>query len=322
VIVVLCGGFGAARFVEGLSGTAQALCCIVNVADDFDYVGLRVCPDLDSVLYALAGAFDEERGWGPRGDSLVANAALARYGDSWFHLGDKDLALSLKRTALLREGRRLSEVTAVLAAAWELTATILPVTDDRIGTALRTADGWCSFQDYVVRQQGRSALVDVAYEGAASSSPAAGVLEAIERADVLVIAPSNPISSIAPILAVPGVRRAVAERRRPNVAVSPVVVGAEPVTEAERSRLVLRRVLMEATGRAHRPAAVAEMYGDLIDGFVVDRRDERAEAADVVELGLPVLAADLLAPRGAARHELCADVVGFAATLPLIHGAA
>ena len=145
MIVVLCGGFGAARFVEALASLDGELCCVVNVADDFDHLGLRVCPDLDSVLYALAGVFDEERGWGPLGDSLATNAALDRYGDSWFQLGDKDLALSLKRTALLREGRRLSEVTSYLAGAWSVTASIVPATDDPVGTRVRTADGWREF---------------------------------------------------------------------------------------------------------------------------------------------------------------------------------
>ena len=148
------------------------------------------------------------------------------------------------------------------------------------------------------------------------------MVEAIGRADLLVIAPSNPVSSIGPILAVPGVRQAIATRERPNVAVSPVINGADPATDAERSRLALRRALMAATGREHRPSAVAALYAGLIDGFVVDRRDELVENTALAALQLPVVGADLLAPRGDARRSLAADVVHFGATLPLIRGGA
>jgi LPPG:FO 2-phospho-L-lactate transferase len=317
MIAVLCGGFGAARFVEGLSSLGADLTCVVNVADDFDYVGVRVCPDLDSVLYALAGRFDEIRGWGPVDDSMVANEALARYGDGWFHLGDKDLTLSLERTARLRQGRPLSDVTAELVGRWGIAATLLPATDQPVGTVVRTPDGWRTFQDFVVRERANVDVLDVRYEGVAESLPAPGVVAAIERADVVVIAPSNPISSIGPILAVPGVRRAIAARDGPNVAVSPVVVGREPETEAERSRAVLRRVLMLAAGAEHRPSAVAAMYRDLIDGFVVDERDHPAEELAFAELRLPVLAADTLNPRGPARDKFAAEVLRFGAALPL-----
>ena len=254
-------------------------------------------------------------------DSLVANEALDRYGDSWFHLGDKDLALSLKRSALLRDGRRLSEVARYLGEAWDVQAAILPVSDEPVRTA-------CAHASRVAQRSrtsrsgsgGRAAVLEVVYAGAGEASPAPGVMEAIELADLLVIAPSNPISSIGPILAVPGVREAIARRQRPNVAVSPVVNGADPTTDAERNRVALRRSMMEATGREHRPAGVAELYRDVIDGFVVDRRDEPTEAPDLVRVGLPILAADLLAPHGERRRALAAEVVRFGAALPLIHG--
>ena len=169
MIVVLCGGFGAARFVEGLAQLDEELTCVVNVADDFDYLGLRVCPDLDSVLYALAGCFDEVRGLGPTGDSMVANEALHRYGDGWFHLGDRDLTTSLKRTALLREGRSLSEVAEFLAEMWGVGASILPISNKRVSTVVRTPHGWRSFQDFLVRERASLDVLEVAYEGIADA---------------------------------------------------------------------------------------------------------------------------------------------------------
>ena len=186
MIVVLCGGFGAARFVEGLAQLDEELACVVNVADDFDYLGLRVCPDLDSVLYALAGCFDEVRGWGPVGDSMVANEALDRYGDGWFHLGDRDLTTSLKRTALLRDGRSLSEVAGYLAEMWGVGASILPMSNERVGTVVRTPHGWRSFQDFLVRERASLDVLEVAYEGIADTLPVPAVLAAIERAELLV----------------------------------------------------------------------------------------------------------------------------------------
>jgi LPPG:FO 2-phospho-L-lactate transferase len=208
-------------------------------------------------------------------------------------------------------------VTEYLALAWDIRASILPVTDDRVATMVRTTQGWRRFQDFVVRDQGRLDPLEVAYDSAAESSPAAGVLAAIEAADLLVMAPSNPISSITPILAVPGVRQAIADRRGPNVAISPVVMGAAPATEAERSRIVVRRAFMEAAGRPHTPSAVAALYRDLIDGFVVDGRDHRAEAPAFTALGLPVLATDTLAPPGEGRDAFAAEVLRFGAEVPV-----
>lgn len=318
MIVVLCGGFGAARFVEGLAAFALELHCVVNVGDDFDYVGLRVCPDLDSVLYALAGRFDEGRGWGPVDDSFHGNDELVRYGDAWFRLGDRDAALCMKRTALLREGWSLSVVTAELAAAGGITASLQPVTDDPVPTVVRTPQGPLALQDFLVRHRAGPEVVDVVYDGAAAATPAPGVLAAIEQADLLVVAPSNPISSIGAILAVPGLRDAIAARRRPNVAVSPVVQGVEPGTRAERGRFAVRQRFMATAGLAHRPSAVAARYRDLIDGFVLDRRDEETDGPLVAEVGLPTLAADLLPPRGPARAVLATRVVDFGTSLPVV----
>jgi LPPG:FO 2-phospho-L-lactate transferase len=317
MITVLCGGFGAARFLDGLRHRAnetEDLFCIVNTGDDFDYVGLRVCPDLDSVLYALAGCFDEHRGWGPVDDSFAAHEALARYGHDWFQLGDRDLALSLVRTARLAEGRSLSDVTSELCAVWGVRAQVRPATDEAVRTRVRTGSRWLGFQEFVVREQARPPIAEIAYAGAAGATPAPGVLTAIEHADLVVIAPSNPVSSFGPIHAIPGVREAIEGRRMPTVAVSPIVVNAEPRTDAERWRARLRAAFLEAAGLAYRPSAVAAAYRDLIDGFVLDERDLHEEGKVLAELGLPFLPADTLPPPGG-RTALAQAVIQFGSAL-------
>jgi LPPG:FO 2-phospho-L-lactate transferase len=314
VITVLCGGFGAARFLDGLRHRAGELTCIVNTGDDFDYVGLRVCPDLDSVLYALAGCYDEFRGWGPVDDSFAVNEALARYGHDWFQLGDRDLALSLVRTSRLAKGHPLSDATSELADAWGVLARVLPATDEAMRTRVRSGSRWLGFQDFVVRHRAHPPIAEVAYDGAHSALPAPGVLTAIEHADLVLIAPSNPVTSIGSILAVPGVRAAIAGRRAPTVAVSPIVVNAEPSTDAERWRGRLRAIFMAAAGLAHRPSAVASAYRDLIDGFVLDECDLDEEGKVLAELGLPVLAADIL-PTPGRRTALAEAVTEFGLAL-------
>jgi LPPG:FO 2-phospho-L-lactate transferase len=313
VITVLCGGFGAARFLTGLRQATADLCCVVNTGDDLDYLGLHVAPDVDSVLYALAGCFDEERGWGVRGDTFRCNAALALYGDDWFHVGDEDLALHLKRTALLQSGRSLSEVTAILAGRWGLNARVLPMSDDPVRTVIVSEEGRLSLQEYVVARQAAPRVNAVDYEGAPQARPAPGVLDALETADVVLVAPSNPVSSIGPILALPGVREALRRRRRPTVAVAPVVRRQQPVTAAERGRARVRAALMGARGLAHTSTAVACSYRGLIDGFVLDRRDA-SERDEIASFGMAVLLADTLAT-GAGRAELAAQLLQFATTL-------
>ena len=315
MITVLCGGFGAARFLPGLHQVAADLCCVVNTGDDLDYLGLHVAPDVDSVLYALAGCFDEERGWGVRGDTFRCNAALALYGDDWFHVGDEDLALHLKRTALLQSGRSLSEVTASLTHRWGLNARVLPMSDDPVRTVIASEEGRLSLQDYVVARQAAPKVTDVDYEGASQARPAPGVLDVLEAADVVLVAPSNPVSSIGPILALPGVQETLRQRRRPTVAVTSVVRRQQPVTAAERGRARVRAALMGARGLAHIPSAVACSYRGLIDGFVLDRRDA-SERDEIASFGIAVLLADTLAA-GAGRTELAAQLLGFAATLDI-----
>ena len=312
-LAVLCGGFGAARFVGGLAAVTARLCCIVNTADDLDHLGLHISPDVDSVCYALAGRFDEAQGWGLVGDTFHAVDALARYGQGWFRIGDEDLAFSLLRTARLRRGATLSQATARLADDLGVTATVLPMSDDPVRTVVDTDAGTLEFQEYIVGHRAKPRLRQVRYRGLAAARPAPGVIAALEEADVVVIAPSSPVASITPILSLPGVLDALLRRRGPTVSVTPVVSGCAPAHPPEQSRAHVRAALMRCVGLDHRAATVAGLYAPFLDGFVLDRRDAK-ESAEIEALGLAVLLADTLAepPR---RAALAAAVLEFAAGL-------
>ncbi len=314
MVTVLCGGFGAARFLGGLRGRTAGLCCIGNTADDLDWLGLHVSPDLDSVLYALAGCFDEERGWGLRGDTFHCNAALARHGAGWFHVGDRDMAQHLERTRLLREGHSLGEATARLAEAWGVEARLLPMSDAPVRTMVSTDEGTLTFQEYLVRRHAQPRVIAVDQAGIGGATPAPGVLEAIAGAELVLLAPSNPVSSLGPIVALPGVRQALAGRRGGTVAVTPVVSGREPATPPEQGRARVRAAFLAARGLPHRAAAVAGLYRGLVDGFVLDERDA-AQTAEIEALGMRVLCADTLAASEPARAALGAAVLGFGGSL-------
>ena len=310
MIAVLCGGFGAARFLCGLRGRGDELCCIVNTADDLEYLGLHVSPDLDSVLYALIGEFDEERGWGLRGDSFHCNAALARHGADWFHVGDRDMATHLERTRLLRAGHTLTEATAGLTAAWGVAARVLPMSDAPVRTVVSTDAGALTLQEYLVRHRAGPRVLGVEHAGLAGATPAPGVLDVLAAADLVVLAPSNPVSSLGPILALPGVRATLAGRAAGTVAVTPVVSGRPPATPPEQGRARVRAAFMEARGLPHRAAAVAGLYAGIAGGFVVDERDA-AEEAEVAALGMRVLCADTLAASTTERVRLATAVLEF-----------
>jgi len=267
-VVVLSGGVGGARFVLGVADTVDAADLVVvgNVGDDVEVLGLHVSPDLDSVLYALAGLNDEERGWGRAGESWQAlDVVRALGGEAWFALGDRDLGLHLARTAALRAGEPLSAVTARIAAALGVEPRLLPATDDRLRTWIDTPAGSFPFQEWFVARGHRDEVDGVRFEGAAAAAPAPGVLEAIEAADALLIAPSNPYVSVAPILAVAAVREALERRRVPCVAVSPLIGGRAVKGPADR---MLTRL---AGGTS--PRHVTSCYTGLIDAIVVDEAD-------------------------------------------------
>ncbi|HEV7861294.1 MAG TPA: 2-phospho-L-lactate transferase [Acidimicrobiia bacterium] len=305
-VAVLCGGFGAARFLDGLRRVpGLVLTCIANTADDLDYAGVHVSPDVDTVAYALAGLFDEERGFGVVGDTFRNAEALRRYGSGWFSVGDVDLATSLRRTDLLLAGASLSEATADLARGLGLDAAVVPMSDDPVRTVVVTDEGRLPFQEYLVARRARPAVVAVEYDGLAEAQPAPGVLPALARADLVILAPSSPVASLGPILALPGVRAALAET--PTVAISPVVSGQAPVTPPEQSRARVRAAFMAAAGLEHTATAVAALYADVTDGFVLDQRDA-LEAPAITSLGPEVVIADTLA-RGPARVTLAETVL-------------
>jgi LPPG:FO 2-phospho-L-lactate transferase len=267
-VVVLSGGVGGARFVRGVVDVVDpcAVTIVGNVGDDVEVLGMHVSPDLDSVLYALAGLSDEQRGWGRADETwhaLGTVAALA--GETWFLLGDRDLGLHLVRTEALRDGVPLSAVTARVARQLGVEATLLPATDDRLRTWIATAAGELPFQEWFVARAARDEVDGVRFEGADEATAAPGVLEALATADVILLAPSNPYVSLGPILAVPAIRAALEQRRVPCVAVSPLIGGRAVKGPADR---MLTRL---AGGTS--PAHVAACYPGLIDALVVDERD-------------------------------------------------
>jgi len=267
-VALLAGGLGGSRFARALAETVGPgnLTVVGNVGDDVEVFGLHVSPDLDTILYTLAGLLDEEQGWGRRGETWNALAAADELGaETWFRLGDRDLGLHLVRTEALRGGEPLSVVTARLARALGVDVSLLPATDDRLRTWVETPAGELPFQDWFVRRQHRDEVDGVRFEGAEHARAAPGVLEALDEADLIAIAPSNPFVSIGPILAVAEIRAALERRRVPAVAVSPLIGGRTVRGPADR---MLAR-LAGGTG----PAQVTDCYKDLIDALVIDEAD-------------------------------------------------
>jgi LPPG:FO 2-phospho-L-lactate transferase len=295
-VTLLSGGVGGARFARGLVAAAGAgnVTVVGNVGDDLEVLGMSVSPDLDSILYALAGLNDEDRGWGRAGETWEAlETVSALGGEDWFRLGDRDLGLHLVRTQALRDGAPLSAVTRRLAAALGIEAAILPATDDRLRTWIDTPAGSFPFQEWFVARGHRDEVDAVRFEG--DAGPAPGVLEAIEGADVILIAPSNPYVSIWPILGVGAIRDALARRRVPAVAVSPLVGGRAVKGPADR---MLARMAGGTT-----PEHVAGCYTGLIDALVVDESDPTGPLA-VRRIVTQTLMTDLAAARRVAEAAL------------------
>jgi LPPG:FO 2-phospho-L-lactate transferase len=300
-IAVLSGGVGGARFLRGLIGVVDPLDVTIvgNVGDDVEVLGLRISPDLDSILYTLTGLADEERGWGRADESWRALETVAELGGaSWFHLGDRDIGLHLVRTELLREGVPLSEVTERIAHALGLQAALLPATDDPVRTFLETPAGTFPFQTWFVARGHRDDVDAVHFAGAPEADAAPGVLDALRGADLIVIAPSNPYVSIGPILAVEEIRDALVSRRVPCVAVSPLVGGRAVKGPADR---MLARLAGGTT-----PEHVASCYDGLIDVLVVDESD--APDSPVRGVGRTVVTQTLMSDVPAARRLAAATV--------------
>jgi LPPG:FO 2-phospho-L-lactate transferase len=294
-LAIVCGGVGGARFVRGVVDVVdpRGVTVVGNVGDDLEVLGMHVSPDLDSVLYALAGLSDEQRGWGRADESWAALGTIAALGgETWFLLGDRDLGLHLVRTQALRDGESLSSVTRRVTRQLGVEATLIPATDDRLRTFVATPAGELSFQEWFVARAHRDEVDGVRFEGADAARPAPGVLESLARADLILLAPSNPYVSLGPILAVPEIRAALERRRVPAVAVSPLIGGRAVKGPADR-------MLMRLAGGTS-PRQVALCYKGLIDALVIDESD----AHDVDGLGdvRPVVARTLMRDADARRR--------------------
>ena len=287
-LVALAGGTGAAKLLRGLDALVEpgALTIIGNTGDDEVFHGLHVSPDLDTICYTLAGLIDESRGWGLRDESFRTLGEMVRFGEpTWFNLGDRDLATHLHRTRLLAEGVTLGEVTARLARDLGARHAVLPMSDQPVRTRLLGPDGWLSFQEYFVREKTQVEVREVEYTGAAAATPSPGLLEAIVSADAVLVCPSNPVTSIGPILAVPGLVAALHATRAPVIGVSPIV-GDAPVSGPAGA-------LMRARGLPVSSLGVAQAYRGWLDSLVVDVRDAQLASA-LRDLGIASVVADIL----------------------------
>ena len=309
MIVALAGGVGGAKMAQGLQAALPPgdLTVVVNTADDFELYGLYISPDLDTVMYTLAGIADPVNGWGIAGDTRNTLDAIARYGEEpWFLLGDQDFATHILRTERLRAGTPLSVVTTQLSGALGIQSRIVPMTDDRVATLVETPAGTLEFQDYFVGRRQSDDVLGVTFAGIERATAHPDALAAIREADAVVIAPSNPIVSVAPILATPGLREALADTPAPIVAISPIVGGHALKGPAAQ--------MLATLGHEVSALGVARLYADLIDGLVIDEVDR--ELGPAIELlGPRVLVTATVMGDEADRRRLAVEVLDFAASL-------
>lgn len=308
-VVALAGGVGGAKLADGLRSALPPhdLTAVVNTADDFEMWGLRICPDLDTVMYTLAGIANPATGWGVKRESFNALGMISLYGEEvWFKLGDRDLGTHILRTAALREGESLTEVTGRLSAALGIESRILPMCDEPVSTAVDTPDGRLEFQEYFVRRGQKDEVIGVELRGIGEARVSDAVRAAISGADLIVFCPSNPVVSIGPILAVPGMRKALSLSPAPKVAVSPIVGGKALKGPADR--------MMVSLGHESSATGVCRMYEGLVNGVVIDAADE-GERADIEALGMRVLATDAVMCDEADRARLAREVLAFGAEI-------
>jgi LPPG:FO 2-phospho-L-lactate transferase len=303
MIVVLAGGVGAARFLQGVVQLVpqQQLTVIANTGDDREFYGLHVSPDSDIVIYTLAGVVDETQGWGIRGDTFNTMQQLTRYGnEDWFALGDHDLATHIHRTNLLRQGKTLSEVTDELRQHFGLQLRIIPMSDQTIQTHIQTPKGLIHFEEYFVKHRSADEVQDVVFVGAKEAKASPGVIDAIKAAEAILIAPSNPIVSIGSILAVPGIHDALHEASGMIVAVSPIVGGSPIKGPADK--------LMRGLGMDVSAVGVARCYRDFLDVMVIDEQDAHL-AQEIEDLGIPTLVTNTIMRDLDAKVELARRVL-------------
>jgi LPPG:FO 2-phospho-L-lactate transferase len=287
-VVVLAGGVGAAKFLQGLQKAVspRELSCVVNTGDDIVLHGLHISPDLDIVTYTLAGVVDYEKGWGIHGDTFHCLESLKSLGsEEWFGLGDKDLATHLRRTELLSSGLSLSEVTTILCQRFGVESHVLPMTNDRFETWIRTDAGWMHFEEYYVRRAFRDKVTGLEFRGVDSARPAPGVVETLSETDLVIVAPSNPIVSIGTILAVRGIREALQRRDKLVIAISPIISGSPLKGPADK--------LMSYCGVEVSPRGVAKLYRDFLDLLILDSVDE-ALISDVTSMGIEAIATNTI----------------------------
>jgi LPPG:FO 2-phospho-L-lactate transferase len=283
LITALAGGIGAAKLLSGLVKIIpqEELTVIVNTGDDIELYGLHISPDIDIITYTLAGIVDEEKGWGIRGDTFQCLETLRRYGyETWFNIGDKDLATHLHRTLLLKKGLKLSEITAEICRDHGLKVRIIPMTNDKFETWILTDAGFMHFEEYLVRRGAKDSVSDIKFLGMETAAPAPGVIDSILHSDLVVICPSNPIVSIGPILSIKGVRETLRISSARKIAVSPIVAGAPIKGPADK--------LMTSLGLEVSAYSVACLYKDFLNTFVLDTSDEE-EKARIEDLGIKVI---------------------------------
>ena len=308
-VCALAGGVGGAKLASGLQNVLQTddLSVVVNTADDFDLWGLHICPDLDTVMYTLAGISNPDTGWGIADETFESLDMLEHYGEeTWFKLGDRDLATHILRTVRMRSGETLTEVMAGLSVALGVESVVLPMSDDPVSTVLETPEGRLEFQEYFVRRGQRDEVSGIELRGIEDAGPTEHVLAAISGADVIVLCPSNPVVSIGPILALPGMTEALASSSAPKVAVSPIVGGRALKGPADR--------MLASLGHEVSATGVARMYVGLVDGMVVDRTDE-GEWAGIEALGMRVLVAQSVMRDAEDRARLASETLEFGAGL-------
>jgi LPPG:FO 2-phospho-L-lactate transferase len=305
-VVLLAGGTGGAKLADGLQRVLPPgdLTVIVNVGDDTEWFGLHVSPDIDTVLYTLAGVGDQEQGWGVAGDTFTALGMLERYGqDPWFKVGDADLATHLHRTELLRAGASLTDATAAMASALGVPSQVLPATDDRLRTLVQTDDGWVDFQDYFVRRGQADEVRALRFEGAEAARPTTAALVALAAADLVVIGPSNPLVSIGPTLGMPGMREAVVAAPAPTIGVSGIVAGRALRGPADK--------MLVSLGHDSSALGVARLYRGLLDRFVVDEADV-ALVPEIEALGMAVSVLPTVMRSREDRARLAREIVALA----------
>ncbi len=308
-IVALAGGVGGAKLAAGLQAVLPegALTIVVNTADDFRLWGLHISPDIDTVMYTLAGLANPETGWGLAGDTWKSLEMLARYGrDTWFRLGDMDLATHILRTQMLHEGRSLTEATTDLTSSLSIPSRVLPMSNQPVETLVETPEGTLDFQDYFVRRRHADTVTGVIFRGADSAHPTSEVVEAIEQADVIVFCPSNPIVSIGPILSVLGMRESLERSGAVRVAISPIVGGEAIKGPAAH--------MLQSLGHEVSAVGVAFIYKALLDGMVIDNLDANL-APRIEEMGIAVHVTDTIMKDDESRAALAEQTLNFGIAL-------